>query len=758
MRFPKTDSILKTQRTYPNSVHVRYRHLFKDFDFQVSDNEVAGRFSVSFDGKEGNNLFIEASKPGTWVFKLTPDIDINTGDVVAFAREFPSHGFEGYRLALRPQTFNPLGLDYVTATTRSGAKLGITANRFNVKGREIALIEVEEGQVPCGETITLKVGDKSEGGPGSFAWPVARMDCRLFAYLKTPVDDSYSPFSSKVHITTRPAVEPKRLQVVAPSDVISDEPFTLKVVIRDFNANILDGFKGTIHVESAGDEHPVHLNIDADTSIVRIPVIFKELGIRWLRVKIGDLIQLSNPIRVHDKEPIFRTYWGDIHAHCYDASEINVLDEISSPRSVLLSGRDENMIDVCAASPHYFPWDSGAIDKWWSILMDGCRELNSDAEFVTFPCLEYRGQGGDRNLLFLTEWKNPPYMNETLEPIWRLSPKKVAVLPHVGGGTSDWSLHKPILEPSAEVASAHGNFEWFLQDGLSRGAHVGVHCSSDGHNRTAGHPRHVQMGGGRFGDLNRRDCSYGGASLAAFNSPTLDREGIWTALASRSTYGCTEARMLISFEIEGHQMGSIVRADHPPMIRSWAAGAAPIARLETIRDDRILHVHRGRSFVESDKLKDKGIQPGRHYYYLRVTQADGEIAWSSPIWVYYEGRKRKGVKLPRWNRQELLHRREPTENSRVQFGRLKAYLEREEEDRFYGLRWTHDEDSPQGHYHYFVGHDRKRGTPIHIKWYTDFPDERLRVDTGWRDYGQWGKRRTSNLKASGTPGGMRLLE
>jgi hypothetical protein len=22
-----------------------------------------------------------------------------------------------------------------------------------------------------------------------------------------------------------------------------------------------------------------------------------------------------------------------------------------------------------------------------------------------------------------------------------------------------------------------------------------------------------------------------------------------------------------------------------------------------------------------------------HYYYLRVTQADGELAWGSPIWV-----------------------------------------------------------------------------------------------------------------------------
>jgi hypothetical protein len=341
----------------------------------------------------------------------------------------------------------------------------------------------------------------------------------------------------------------------------------------------------------------------------------------------------------------------------------------------------------------------------------------------------------------LEERRNPPHLDATLEPIWRLSPGEVAVLPHVGGGTSDWSLHRPILEPSAEIASAHGNSEWFLQEGLQRGAIVGVHASSDGHNRTAGHPRHVQMGGGRFGDLNRRDCSYGGASLAAFNSPSLDRRGIWESLSSRNTYGCTDARMLLSFRVDGHRMGSTLSSGRPPRIEAWAAGTSPIERLEIVRDDRLLHVHRGREMIESTDTRDHGIRPGRHYYYLRATQMDGEMAWSSPIWVNYEGSKGRATKLPPWNRQEVPHRRRATEGGRMEMKRLLDYLDREEEDRFYGLKWSHEMDSPQGHCHYFVGHDRGWGIPIHIKWYTDFPDERLRVDTGWRDYGQWGRPR-----------------
>jgi len=719
----------------------RYRHLFEDFDFPVSCEEVGGELEVEFDGDAGTDLAIEAGKPGTWTITLRPGSDLVAGDTVAFARELPSRGFEGYRLALRPQTVNPRGVDFVTADAGAGAEIELVANRFNVKGREIALVRIVGGGVPGDGRLVLRVGDTSGGGPGSYNWPVARMGCNLRSYLNRPGQDSYSPYSQGVRLRSRPSTSAGTLQVVVPSDVMSGEPFDLRVAVRDGNYNLLEEYGGKIRVESAGGGKGFSEEFQANSSVVEIPLEAGEPGVRWVRVSAGDISRLSNPFRVHESDPLTRTYWGDIHAHCYDASEIKVLDEMSSPRSVLLSGRDVNLIDVCAASPHFFPAEAGAIDMWWDLLNDSCRELNQDGSFVTFPCLEYRGQGGDRNLLFREERRNPPHMDQTLEPIWRLSPGEVSVLPHVGGGTSDWSLHRPILEPSAEIASAHGNSEWFLQEGLQRGAVVGIHASSDGHNRTAGHPRHVQMGGGRFGDLNRRDCSYGGASLAAFNSPALDRTGIWESLSGRNTYGSTGARMLMNFEIDGFRMGSILAANRPPRISARVAGNSPISRLEIVRDDRLLHVHRGRKLTESTAARDEGIQPGRHYYYLRATQLDGEIAWSSPIWVNYDGEKRRATKLPPWNRQELPHRKRTTRRGESELGRLLAYLEREEEERFHGIRWSHEVDSPQGHCHYFVGHDRDRGMPVHVKWYTDFPDERLRVDTGWRDYGQWGRSR-----------------
>ena len=35
------------------------------------------------------------------------------------------------------------------------------------------------------------------------------------------------------------------------------------------------------------------------------------------------------------------------------------------------------------------------------------------------------------------------------------------------------------------------------------------------------------------------------------------------------------------------------------------------------------------------EYRDNDVGPGEHWYYVRVEQQNGELAWSSPIWVRY---------------------------------------------------------------------------------------------------------------------------
>ena len=54
-----------------------------------------------------------------------------------------------------------------------------------------------------------------------------------------------------------------------------------------------------------------------------------------------------------------------------------------------------------------------------------------------------------------------------------------------------------------------------------------------------------------------------------------------------------------------------------------------------IRDNRVVYTRKpGRSRVDFSFLETDP-EPGTHFYYVRLQQADGHVAWSSPIWVTY---------------------------------------------------------------------------------------------------------------------------
>ena len=38
------------------------------------------------------------------------------------------------------------------------------------------------------------------------------------------------------------------------------------------------------------------------------------------------------------------------------------------------------------------------------------------------------------------------------------------------------------------------------------------------------------------------------------------------------------------------------------------------------------------------RFRETTLAPGEHYYYVRVEQKDGNVAWSSPVWVTYAGK------------------------------------------------------------------------------------------------------------------------
>jgi hypothetical protein len=285
----------------------------------------------------------------------------------------------------------------------------------------------------------------------------------------------------------------------------------------------------------------------------------------------------------------------------------------------------------------------------------------------------------------------------------------------------------------------HGNFEFYAQQALERGLRVGFHGSSDGHVQTPGHPRRPGSGG-RNGDFNRRDTGYGSGALMAAVASELTREGLWEAFRSRRTYATTGARIVLDFRCNGHQMGEEIVAQGPPLLTADVTGTGPIERLELIRDDRLLFTQWGDGDRSTLEHADEDCPQGQHYYYLRVTQIDGELAWSSPIWVLRaDGPQAAASELLKWNADDPTVEVElPREEARRFEQQLTEYLHREESStRWQSVQATRLVPSPMGRYALLLAYDRKHQKRVHFKLFLDYQDVVLRMDLGWRDFGQY---------------------
>lgn len=80
--------------------------------------------------------------------------------------------------------------------------------------------------------------------------------------------------------------------------------------------------------------------------------------------------------------------------------------------------------------------------------------------------------------------------------------------------------------------------------------------------------------------------------------------------------------------------------DEPRRIAVSVAGTAPIERAELIHNGETLHTWPGEGrrelslrFEHDGPVRGLEAAPDRAYYYVRVRQEGGSVAWSSPTWV-----------------------------------------------------------------------------------------------------------------------------
>ena len=118
--------------------------------------------------------------------------------------------------------------------------------------------------------------------------------------------------------------------------------------------------------------------------------------------------------------------------------------------------------------------------------------------------------------------------------------------------------------------------------------------------------------------------------LTAVYSPSLDRDSLLAAYRARHVYATTNARIRLLFTANDALMGSVLAETSRKEFRIEVTGENRLKRIELFQNGELYQtlLPDGIAFCQTVRVESEG--PDN--WYVRVTQIDNHIAWSSPIW------------------------------------------------------------------------------------------------------------------------------
>ena len=210
--------------------------------------------------------------------------------------------------------------------------------------------------------------------------------------------------------------------------------------------------------------------------------------------------------------------------------------------------------------------------------------------------------------------------------------------PHTSGSDqgTDWRDNDPELEPIVEIYQGldasyeyvgaprgetedkryfHHGDAWrpkgYVWEAWKKGIKIGVQASSD----------HIAT-----------HDSY--ACVLVEDKADIGRQDLIDAMKARHTYAATD-NIIVDFRIGDHIMGDAFKSKEVPVIRVHAIGTRPLSKIVLIKNNEFLYTYNADSADARFEFRDENAAPGESYYYVRVEQSDGSLAWASPIWVDY---------------------------------------------------------------------------------------------------------------------------
>ncbi len=461
------------------------------------------------------------------------------------------------------------------------------------------------------------------------------------------------------------------IRVLSPSFVVKNKRFDIVVRFEDEFGNLTNNAPEDTLIELSHEHLRENLKwklFIPETGFITLPnLYFNEEGIYTIQLVNTKTQQIfrSAPIKCF-AENNRHLYWGLLHG------ESDRFDSTENIENCMRHFRDDKAFNFFAASA--FENQEETSNDTWKLISQNVVEFDEDDRFTTFLGFQWQGEAKEEGLHQILYTKdNKPLLRKkdsrsnTLKKIYKsFLPKEmisISCFTMAKGIEYNFDNFDPDFERVVEIYNAWGCSENTKKEGnpypISSPNPSGIQESVEGaiqrvlqRNYRVGFVAGGLDDRGTYGDLYESDQNQYSPGLTAIIAPMHSREALAEALYQRSCYATTGERIIVGLYLAGISMGQETSTIEKRgllvnrHLSGYVAGTTTLSKIEIIRNNKVLKTFEPTDYhlnfiyddmtpLEKVCIDAKDKKPPFVYYYLRVTQRDGHMAWSSPIWVDY---------------------------------------------------------------------------------------------------------------------------
>ena len=344
----------------------------------------------------------------------------------------------------------------------------------------------------------------------------------------------------------------------------------------------------------------------------------------------------------------YNLYYGNFHSHC------NLSDDATGPNSgppseAFTYARDVAGIDILALTDHthYMTFSE------YTTLQNEADNFTQNGVFVAIAAQEHGSLSSSRAGAFghvnvyessalIPQYINGDDFRYNLPGTYQYIANNVDDTtgqplvgslnhPYNGSGEGMWAqfqdfAYDPVGDQAMQMIEVlngkrSSSYEPEYHEVLAKGWHVGALGNQDNHE-------------GSWGD---QENNLGNVPLTGVWAPALTKTDVLEALAARRTFAMevepVTDRISLEFTADGNWMGSeYSTAADSVQFTVTVSSQNDIASINLYRNGTVIRT----TGVLAPSFTWNTIDtpgPGDFYYHVRVSQADGDRAWTSPIWI-----------------------------------------------------------------------------------------------------------------------------